>query len=135
MGDLDYSRFFLLASVAGIASHLAYFIHGEHHMQSLQYLLAIVFSPSISFIAILSSSITSSYITALKLTAVIFVSFFTSLISSILVYRIFFHPLRHFSGPFCAKASKLTHVWRLIGTSDNYLQVHELHERFGEIVR
>ncbi|QSZ30648.1 hypothetical protein DSL72_000206 [Monilinia vaccinii-corymbosi] len=125
----------LLASLAGIASHLGVFIHGEHHMQSLQWLLAILFSPFIVFIAILKFHITSSYVEVLSLTLIVLASFFASLISSILTYRIFFHPLRHFPGPFAAKVSKLSHVWRLMPMSDNYLQTYALHEKFGEFVR
>ncbi|KAI9645797.1 hypothetical protein NHQ30_005231 [Ciborinia camelliae] len=135
MADLNYGLFVLLASIFGIASHLGYFIHGEHHMQSLQWLLTILFSPLLLFVTILKFNITPSYASALQLTAIIAASFFTSLTSSILVYRIFFHPLRHFPGPFEAKVSKIFHALRLLKTSDNYLQAHRLHEEYGDIVR
>lgn len=104
-------------------------------MQSLQWLLTAIFSPLVLFLALLKFDVASSYVTALKLTAVILTSFFASLTGSILAYRIFFHPLRHFPGPFAAKCSKLTHVARLLEKSDNYLQVHMLHEKYGDIVR
>lgn len=135
MTDLNYGLFTFLPAVAGVAAHLGYFIHGEHHMQSLQWLLTAIFSPLVLFLALLKFDVASSYVTALKLTAVILTSFFASLTGSILAYRIFFHPLRHFPGPFAAKCSKLTHVARLLEKSDNYLQVHMLHEKYGDIVR
>ncbi|TGO67404.1 hypothetical protein BOTNAR_0043g00080 [Botryotinia narcissicola] len=135
MPDLNYGLFILLPTLAGLAAHLGYFIHGEHHMQSLQWLLTTLFSPLVVFLAILKFDVASSYVTALKFTAIILTSFFTSLTGSILTYRVFFHPLRHFPGPFGAKCSKLTHVARLLETSDNYLQVHTLHDKYGDIVR
>lgn len=135
MTDVNYGLFTLLSAISGIAAHLGYFIHGEHHMQSLQWLLTIMFSPLVLSITILKFDITSSYIVALNLTAIILTSFFASLTASILIYRIFFHPLRNFPGPLAAKCSKLTHVMRLLGTSDNYLQAHALHEKYGNVVR
>ncbi|KAF7879414.1 hypothetical protein EAF04_000610 [Stromatinia cepivora] len=135
MSNLNYGLFTLVPAIAGIAAHLGYFIHGEHHMQSLQWLLTTIFSPLFLFLTILKFDITSSYITDLKLTAIILISFFTSLTGSILIYRIVFHPLRHFPGPLAAKCSKLTHVMRLLGNSDNYLQTHALHKVYGDIVR
>ena len=135
MADPNYSLFSLLASIAGIASHLGYFIHGEHHMQSLQWLVFMICSPVILFVAVLKLGLASSYLAALKLTTISTTSFFTSLTGSILIYRIFFHPLRHFPGPFSAKVSKIFHALRLANTSDNYLQAHRLHEKYGDIVR
>lgn len=135
MLDLNYGLFILLPALAGLAAHLGYFIHGEHHMQSLQWLLTTLFSPLVVFLAILKLGVASSYVTALKLTTIILTSFFTSLTGSILAYRVFFHPLRRFPGPLGAKCSKLTHVARLLETSDNYLQVHTLHKKYGDIVR
>lgn len=135
MTDLNYGLFILLPALAGLAAHLGYFIHGEHHMQSLQWLLTTLFSPLVVFLTILKFDVASSYVTALKLTTVIVTSFFASLTGSILTYRVFFHPLRHFPGPFGAKCSKLTHVARLLETSDNYLQVHTLHKKYGDVVR
>lgn len=125
----------LLASLAGLTSHLGYFIHGEHHMQSLQWLLAAFSSPLLVSLALLALDVASSYGEVAKLTTVIVASFFASLVSSIVIYRVLFHPLRRFPGPFAAKLTKLSHVWRLRGTSDNYLQAHRLHATFGDIVR
>lgn len=135
MSNLNYNLFTFAPAIAGIAAHLGYFIHGEHHMQAFQWFLTTVFSPLFVFLTILKFDITSSYMTALKLTAIVLTSFFTSLTGSILIYRIFFHPLRHFPGPFAAKCSKLTHTMRLIEKSDNYLQTHALHGVYGDIVR
>ncbi|RDW61326.1 cytochrome P450-14 [Coleophoma crateriformis] len=125
----------LLGSVFGVTSHLGYFIHGEHHMQSGRILLSFLFGPILIFIGILRLDSSSSAAIAAKLTTITSVSYFTALSLSILTYRIFFHPLRNFPGPFSAKLSKFTHVLRVAKDSDNFRRANELHKKYGEIVR
>lgn len=59
-----------------------------------------------------------------------------SLTVNILVYRAFFHRLRHFPGPFGAKLSKFWAVWQTIKSKARYYQVTQrLHEEYGDYVR
>ena len=53
---------------------------------------------------------------------------------SMLVYRVFFHPLRHFKGPFLASTTKLWHVYRCLGCR-NYKILDALYHRYGSFVR
>ncbi|RDW77473.1 cytochrome P450-12 [Coleophoma cylindrospora] len=125
----------LIGSVFGVTSHLGYFIHGEHHMQSGRILLSFLFGPILIFIGILRLDGSSSTAIAAKLTTITSASYLTALSLSILTYRIFFHPLRNFPGPFSAKLSKLTHVLRVAKHSDSFRRADELHKKYGEIVR
>ena len=53
---------------------------------------------------------------------------------SLSTYRLFFHPLRHFPGPFGARISAFWLSWR-IRKSDAYLQLQALHDHYGPFVR
>ncbi|PSR83512.1 cytochrome P450 [Coniella lustricola] len=68
-------------------------------------------------------------------TFVVVSSFSAGLFASILVYRLFFHRLRRFPGPFGAKVSK---IWAFVGClkrHTSYLDVAELHDKYGDFVR
>lgn len=124
----------VLAASLGVASHLGYFIHGEHHMESPRIFSAFVLGPFAFFLwqfSIAGYGVRE----ASKVTAIASFSYFTALVVSITVYRVFFHPLRHFPGPFSARLTKLTHVARLLPRSDNFVQAHQLHQKYGDIVR
>jgi hypothetical protein len=124
----------VLAAALGVVSHLGYFIHGEHHMESPRILSVFVLGPLISFAWGLFGN-DLSIAEAVSATVVASSSYFAALTASILTYRAFFHPLRHFPGPFSARLTKLTHVARLLPRSDNFAQAHQLHEKYGDIVR
>lgn len=124
-----------LGAALGVSSHLGYFMHGEHHMQAVRLLLLLLTSPLALFTIIISFDEHVSASIAIQKTATVLLSFFFSLTASILIYRIFFHPLRHFPGPFTAKLTKISHVLRLLKTSDNYVQADRLHKKYGNIVR
>ncbi|KAI1386003.1 isotrichodermin C-15 hydroxylase [Hypoxylon trugodes] len=54
--------------------------------------------------------------------------------AGIIIYRLFFHPLAKYPGPFLAKISdvyQLYHAWK----GDRHLEFWRLHERYGKIVR
>ena len=124
----------LLFAPLGLFSHLAYFIHGEHHMQSIRVLSAFALGhPTLFILVLLTGDI--PLFNAIKVTAVASTSFFSALIISILTYRMWFHPLRHFSGPLPARLTKFTHSLRLLARSDNFAQTDQLHKKFGDIVR
>lgn len=122
------------AAAAGTLSHWTYFLHGEHHL-SAPYLLRI---------ALLIPIVTSTYlwkytvldaVQAIALTAQLGCSYYAALYTSIILYRVFFHRLRNFPGPFAARATKLWHVWKLAPKSKNYMELNSLREKYGDYVR
>jgi len=125
----------VVGATLGVASHLGYFIHGEHHMQSTRILAFFVVAPLALFVTASRYTDGNSYLEAGKLTAVATSSYFTALTSSILVYRAFFHRLRNFPGPFSAKLSKVTHVFQIAKHSRNYVLAEQMFEKYGEFVR
>ena len=62
-------------------------------------------------------------------------SFVTGLFLSMLIYRVFFHPLKDYPGPFMAKITQWHHVFSIINKNDNYMRLHKLHQQYGEYVR
>lgn len=61
-------------------------------------------------------------------------AFFIGLWGSMTVYRVLFHRLRTFPGPFGARVSKLWHVAQL-GKYDNYKRLDKWHHQYGDYVR
>jgi cytochrome P450 family 628 len=125
----------LIGAILGVASHLGYFIHGEHHMQTTRIAIFFIMAPLLLFVVTRRDIEGHSNIEAGKITAVGTASYFTALSTSILIYRAFFHRLREFPGPFSAKLSKITHVLRIRKDCKNYLLNEEMFEKYGQFVR
>ena len=70
----------------------------------------------------------------IRLCSLAFGTYIVSLFSSIIVYRLFFHPLRHFPGPTLAAASKLRHVFKC-RHGKNFRVLEDAHHQYGNFVR
>jgi cytochrome P450 len=122
----------LTASLAaGTGAHLLYFIHGEHH-DSGPRLAALIPITWTAVFTILCRR--AAWLQAALDTTMLLLSFAVGLISSILVYRLVFHPLRAIPGPIFAKATKFWHSIKLSNLQNQKL-LESLHERYGDIVR
>lgn len=123
----------LAAIGAGIASHLLYFKHGEHHLYSLRYIQGFV---AVSFLTIVVRNRLEHVPVSLALvsTATFAVLFFTGLYSSLLVWRTFFNPLNKIPGPYGARISRLGQLYAN-RRADRHRNLRKLHEQFGKYVR
>ena len=122
----------LSASILGLLAHQLVFIRGEWHLLaptvfSIHLVLALLF---IGAEVQLGSNVSGSNVNALVSVACYLISLFTS----IAIYRIFFHRLRHFPGPRLAAVSKLWHVWQC-RDSRNHLVLERLRQEYGSFVR
>lgn len=131
---MDTTLFPVYGAAAGFLSHWTYFIHGEHHVQA-PILLRISLSLPVVVFGGLWHFTNRDWVSAVGITVQLLGSYYAALWTSILTYRIFFHRLNKFPGPFMFKVSKLWHVFKLAPKSDNYLQLDELHKRYGDFVR
>jgi cytochrome P450 family 628 len=122
-----------VAALAGIATHLGYFIRGEHHMAGPK-LIPFYLSLYALLCLILHQFGGISIHQSITMASVAAASYLTALFASMLVYRAFFHPLRGFKGHFASRLSNLYHVSHL-GKLDNYKFVDRLHKQYGDIVR
>ncbi|KAI0103889.1 cytochrome P450 [Nemania sp. FL0031] len=123
-----------LSAIAGVASHLSYFIHGEHMLTAYKLVILAFFGPpaAVTLLTVLTG-LPFSY--AVRLISVSYGAYMTALFTSILVYRAFFHPLRHFAGPKLARLSQFYHFFHIRAKVDNYRHLDRLHKQYGEYVR
>ena len=119
--------------ISGIASHLLYYIKGEHHLHPARLICVYLFiySLAISFdVQKWGCSTRQAAGDALFWTAFHFFGLF----GSMTMYRTLFHPLRHFPGPPLARLSKF---WHVVRTRDakSHLLLDDLYREYGPFVR
>ena len=119
-----------VATAAGLASHQLFFIKGEHHLHALL-LLKIYLALCVLLVWIESGD---GFQQAAINTFVIIGAYALSLLSSMLIYRVLFHPLRNFPGPALARVSKLWHVHHVLD-SRNHLFLEGMRCQYGNMVR
>ena len=121
-------------SLAGLTSHLGYFIRGEHNIKS-----PVIAGSGILAIGTATSSLVYwagwSLSQSARVVGSVTVGFLVSLFTSMLVYRLLFHPLKHFPGPFIAKVTKLYFPFQITTGFHNYRVLHKLHQQYGDFVR
>ncbi|GIC93734.1 cytochrome P450 monooxygenase ftmC [Aspergillus udagawae] len=123
----------LLAGAVGVLSHQLYFKRGEHHLYPLRYLLWYTVIISGTALALSTSQAVSPY-DSIKAAAGLVIAYLAGLYTSLILYRAHFHPLQHIPGPYGARISGLWFSFRL-HRRPAYKVLHELHERYGPIVR
>ncbi|OTA99276.1 hypothetical protein M426DRAFT_325260 [Hypoxylon sp. CI-4A] len=119
------------AAGLGILSHLAIFIRGEWHMQAPT--LVKVYSFLALTILLLEYHGRDVH-AGFKTSSFIASAYAAGLFTSIIIYRRFFHRLRHFPGPGVAGVTKLWHVWQC-RTGKNFLVLEKLREQYGPVIR
>jgi len=123
----------VVPAALGVASHVLYFNRGEHHLYAPLYARILFFSIVLVVFAFafLGQEAKVAATQALGIAGWYFSGFY----SSLLIYRIFLHPLRSFPGPLGAKISSLWLPTQVFGTSQAYRKVLDLHRRYGDFVR
>ena len=121
------------AAALGVLSHLCLFIRGEWHMQAptlltfYSILSLFIFLAEIRYGA--SDALSSLYETFLLVS-----SYSAALFTSMVIYRKYFHRLRHFPGPWLAGATKFWHVYQC-RDGRNHLLLERLRCQYGPIIR
>lgn len=121
-----------VAIIAGLLAHQFVFIHGEWHLKG----------PRVVVLHLLSSCLLcethlfggGSIQASLVQTIYLATCYLSSLFTSIAVYRLMFHRLKHFPGSKLAAVTKLWHVWKC-RDSRGHLVLQDWHEKYGEFVR
>ncbi|KAF9890803.1 hypothetical protein FE257_005374 [Aspergillus nanangensis] len=126
---------FLYPAIAGITSHLFYFNHGEHHLHVTLYIKAFLLSlaATTTTLRYYYDYPVSPWSQTLLLTTQLAASYLFGLYTSLLIYRIFLHPLRRFPGPFPARLSTLWLSTQL--THNLSTKLHAYHSQYGLFVR
>ena len=124
---------FLYATAAGIASHLAFFIRGEHHLRAPK--LSRFYLVIAAFLLLIDSKVNNLGLNHAALSTIsILGAYAIGLFASMITYRLFFHELRHFPGPFLAKVTKFWHTFHVLDAKQ-YLLLEKLHMQYGDFVR
>jgi len=121
----------LVAAVTGILTHLIYFIRGYHVTSAYGILIAHTsIYATLAVASVMQMGVRTGFITS----TAVFASYLAALFASIIVYRLFLHPLSRFPGPLFARATKLYGPW-----TNRYGQMHieqnKLFAKHGNIVR
>ncbi|GAB1212266.1 hypothetical protein ATERTT37_001398 [Aspergillus terreus] len=121
-----------ISAAAGIASHIAYFNKGEHHLYVTQYLK--LFLAAIAAItATLHYTQSQPWPHALSTTSHLAAAYLSGLYTSLLIYRLFLHPLHQFPGPLGSRLSSLYLPTQL--NHNLYKHLHAYHTHYGPFVR
>lgn len=114
----------IVAAAAGIAAHRSVFIKGEWHL----------WAPYVVVVHASALAVALGYTREFYRPVLLGNMYLLGLFGSMLVYRMFFHKLRHFPGPSGAAVSKLWHVWKC-RDSRNHEVLDAMYKRYGQFVR
>lgn len=122
-----------LATLLGVLAHLGLFIRGEWHLRAPG---VVVFHAVFAVLAwgALTWERPETRLHALGTVIELLSCYMIGLFSSITIYRLFFHRLRHFPGPRLAAVSKLWHVFKC-RDSRNHLVLESMNQQYGSFVR
>ena len=123
----------LFATATGISSHLLFYIRGEHHVRAPSIVRLYVAVVGIAFLSLLRIN-ENVYQHALSSTLSLWVAYCFGLFTSMIIYRLFFHRLKHFPGPLLAKTTKLWHAMNVLNAKQ-YLLLDKWHKQYGDFVR
>ena len=122
-----------LSGIAGLYSHLGYFIEGEHHLQAPKIFGFYLILTCFVFLVVAYYE-ENDPVTVLLVATSIISCYGITLFGSMLTYRVFFHRLQKFPGPPLAKVSKLWNVVKA-SKSTNFRLMEDLHNCYGDFVR
>jgi len=123
----------LVASVTGLLSHWFIFISGEWYLRATSLLKFYLFS--YCFIIFGEASLRrvqwqQGLVSSTNICGVYAISLWGSMV----IYRLFVHPLHNFPGPVLARTTELWHVARCCN-SRNHILMEQMHENYGSFVR
>ncbi|KAH8821374.1 cytochrome P450 [Xylogone sp. PMI_703] len=114
----------LFALVGGILSHLLYFIREVRDLQALKFICTFLALQCLLFVALPARSL-----------LYVDIGYIAGLCSSMIIYRLFFHRLRKYPGPFLAKVSKTLYGIYMARNVAYCEEILKLHQKYGDIVR
>ncbi|PYH73327.1 cytochrome P450 [Aspergillus vadensis CBS 113365] len=123
----------LTAALAGVFSHLTYFRRGEHQLHGTTYtqVFVVLYATAVAYLHVSWGTAWREALVTVSLHAA---SYLLGTFSSLLLYRLVFHPLGSFPGPWLARVSDLWLVSQM-KNNNKHVKLVELHERYGPYVR
>src|SRR5947208_11286260 len=116
----------------GVFSHLTVFIHGELNNYAGQ--IASTFTGSFGLLVAIEQ-FRAGLIHGIAIATAYFGAYQLGLISSIVVYRVYFHRLRDFPGPRIMSMTQLWAVYKAAVMGRTHAMLVNLHREYGDFVR
>ena len=123
----------LISASIGVLSHYLFWIRFEFDTFFYKIAGAVVILQPLTLLALQINGL--GMLQSIVILSVLEGCYCVALFSSIALYRLFFHPLRKFPGPFWARLWMWWKVSKFAEEERGYLVVHELHRKYGEVVR
>jgi cytochrome P450 family 628 len=122
----------IVASLVGFLSHILYWIRGNHDPQAAR----IVGLHLLAFTVVCSQMVVvHGVLRGILYGSAMNFSYLVSLFTSMVIYRVCFHPLREFPGPIMAKITKLYGpIWQA-RNGKGHEEHFELVKKYGDFVR
>lgn len=122
------------AALLGVVLHVSIFrtIYVEEYLYNL---LGVYVAAVVGIVSCFVSLTALSAVEILQRIFVLCVSFNTGLVFSIGVYRLLFHRLRRFPGPFGAKLTRFYDTYLAGKNVQYYKEVEKLHRKHGDFIR
>lgn len=122
-----------VAAIVGLLSHWTFFIRGEHDLYAAN--IARIYIAANVLMTIAKCRVQGLTVKAASWeTAAMDTAYVAPLFSSMIIYRLLFHPLRHIPGPWRLRWTKITHLWDMAYVRNCDL-LHRLREPYGDVVR
>ncbi|KAL3447168.1 cytochrome P450 [Aspergillus insuetus] len=123
---------YISTALAGVASHVAYFRTGEHHLHAVLYLklFTIAIASGTGILFSIQGNAWRAFSTVLSLAS----AYLLGLYGSLLINRAVLHPLRKFPGPFAARLSSAW-ITTQLKNNNQHVKLLELHNKYGPFIR
>lgn len=125
----------ILPAITGISLHHGLFIHGEWHLYGAKIFWYHLLAAFIYYYYLISRQGQATP-AAVAETLIFLGCYMTAMFSSIVTYRLFFHPLSRagFSEPRLARVSQFSHAWACKKSKD-FLYLDGLAKQYEDFVR
>lgn len=136
-GVFESSAARYVALATGAALHIFLFRFGEWDLATIKLIKTFAASQVLAAIALILGfpGYYASPLTALSVASKLAFTLLFGVYASMLIYRVFFHRLGRFPGPFLARLSNF-YIVSLAGKNmQEYKEVEKLHEKYGDFVR
>lgn len=128
---------YLTALVVGVSMHVFVFRIGEWDLASPKILTGAFASPllaTLGLLVFLPGYVENPW-AALKAASSLTATSVCGIYLSMAVYRLAFHRLNHFPGPFMARLSNFYITYLAVKKFHTYKEVQKLHQVYGDVVR
>jgi tryprostatin B 6-hydroxylase len=128
------THFYVAAALSGVFLHSIVFSRHEWDRHAPRILYSIYISYA-TIVVLLATTCGFSFSQSLAETPLLGAALLGGLVSSMLTYRLFLHPLKSFPGPLCARLTSFWIIKQNVPHLNLYVKLRSLHDEYGDFVR